>query len=651
MNIKILDSWLRDYLKTKATAREIAEKMSLTSVSIERVEPYKNDFVYDIEVTTNRPDLASVVGLAREAAAILPQFGLSAEFTPPKLERPKSPQTTVPLKIKNDETLVNRICAVVMEVTVKPSPEKIKMRLETSDIRSLNNLIDITNYVMRTIGHPTHVFDYDRIAGHTINVQTSRKGQTIETLDNKRHVLAGGDIVATDSVGKIIDLLGIMGLENSVVTDQTKRIVFFIDNNEPTHMRKTSMTLGIRTEAVQLNEKGIDPELAKEALLYGVQLYQEYADATLLSDMIDIYPHPAKEQKLTITQQKITQVMGIELPFKESARILERLGFGVTTNGEILTVTVPTQRADDITIPEDLVEEIARVYGYHNLPSELAQLPFQEKMHLETDQFYWEARAKQALKYWGYTEVYSYPMVSEQMYEGPVENAVTLQNPLGEEFSHMRRTLVPNLLRVVAENRQYESMKLFEIANVYEKQRNKLPKQTLMLAGLVRKPKANFFEVKGLIEQLAEDFGIRNLTFRAQSQPGLEAEILLGGKILGTIEVLDEKTINFELNFEQLVGHATLMKTYIPLSKYPPIIEDLAFVINEDIPTGDILTLINKQSPLIRETSLLDRYQNARTFHIVYQDATKNLTTNDVSTIREKVVHAVSQTFHASLKT
>lgn len=415
-------------------------------------------------------------------------------------------------------------------------------------------------------------------------------------------------------------------------------------------MRKTSMTLGIRTEAVQLNEKGIDPELAKEALLYGIQLYQEHANGKLLSDVIDIYPHPVKEKTLTITQNKINQVIGIELSAKESAAILERLGFGVQIAGDKITVTVPTIRAEDISIPEDLVEEIARVYGYHNLPSELAQLPYQEKTHLETDQFYWEARAKQALKYWGFTEVYSYPMVSEEMYEGPIESAVTLQNPLGEEFAHMRRTLVPNLLSVMTENKQYESMKLFEIANVYEKQGRKLPKQTLMLAGLVKNPHVTFFEVKGLIEQLAEDFGISNLTFKAISRPGLETEILLGGKQLGIIEVLDEETINFELNFEQLAAHATLMKTYVPLSKYPPIIEDLAFVIDETTPTGDILTVIEKQSPIIREVTLLDRYENSRTFHIVYQDATKNLTTSEISQIREKIIQAASKQFHAKLK-
>ena len=186
MNIKILDSWLREYLTTKATPKKIAEAMSLTNVSIERIEPYNNDFIYDVEVTTNRPDLMSVVGLAREAAAVLPQFGIEAVFTEPTIAIPDGKlKEALPITIKSNKDLINRICAVVMNVSVKPSPEIIKKRLETSGIRSLNNLIDVTNYVMRTIGHPTHVFDYDKLKTQTLVVRESRSKEKITTLDNK----------------------------------------------------------------------------------------------------------------------------------------------------------------------------------------------------------------------------------------------------------------------------------------------------------------------------------------------------------------------------------------------------------------------------------------------------------------------------------
>lgn len=650
MNIKILDSWLKDYLKTKASAKDIAREMSLTSISIERVETHKDDFIYDIEVTTNRPDLMSVVGLAREASAVLPQSGIDATFVAPKIQIPEKSVERTPLTIISNEKYVNRICAAVMEVKVGRSPAEVTERLETSDIRSLNNLIDITNYVMRTIGHPVHVFDYDRLPNHTIRLREAKKGETITTLDGKTHTLPGGDIIADDGDKTIIDLISIMGLENSVVTDETKRIVLFIDNVDPHKIRKTSMSLGIRTEAAQMNEKGIDPELAMDALLFGVQLLKEYAGGKLIAPIIDIYPQPYKPLRVAVTLEKIQQVIGVPITLKESESILEKLGFKVKVSAQTLEATVPSFRASDIAIAEDLVEEIARVYGYHNLPSSLPPMSNSEVFSFGTHPYYWESRIKRALKYWGFTEIYSYPMVSEEMYEGPTEDAVTLANPLGEEFVYMRKTIVPSLLKVIQENRQYTSMKLFEIANVYERQAKKLPKETQTLAGLIYRPQVNFFEVKGIIEELAADMGVTQLSFRALGKPGLETEVLLGKQSLGTIEVLDDKVVNFELNLELLIQHATLHKTYKPLSKYPPVIEDLSFIIDESISTGDVIYEIMQQSPLISTVNLLDKYQDSRTFHVLYQDPDKNLTTEEVSTIRDKIISHLEKIYAAKLK-
>ena len=258
MNIKILDSWLRDYVKTPVTAKEIAEKLSLTSVSVERLERYHDDYIYEIEVTTNRPDLMSVVGLARETATILKHLGIKAEFIPLKLTKPNTKGLANLIEIKNDPKLVHRICAVVMEVQIKESPGFLKERLETSDIRSLNNLIDITNYVMRTVGHPAHVFDFDRLDTKTLTIREARNGEKIQTLDGKEYKLYGGEIIAVNDKHEIVDLLGIMGLQDSVVTKETKRILYFIDNNDKSRIRKASMSLGIRTEAAILNEKGLD---------------------------------------------------------------------------------------------------------------------------------------------------------------------------------------------------------------------------------------------------------------------------------------------------------------------------------------------------------------------------------------------------------
>ncbi len=432
MNIKILDSWLRDFLQTPAKPEVLAEKLSLTSLSVEKVERRGKDFLYEMEITTNRPDLFSVVGIAREAAAILPQFGINAKFNPPRLKT-QNASSPFPIEIINNPKLVNRICAAVLEVKVGKSPEEIRERLETSDIRSLNNVIDVTNYVMRTIGHPTHVFDLDRLNTKTLKIEEGKAGQKIKTLDGKIHTLLGDEIVAVNDKNEIVDLLGIMGLENSVVTNNTKRIMFFIDNNEPSHMRNASMGLSIRTEAAALNEKGIDPETVMDALLYGIELFEKIAEGKLIARILDIYPNKPEEKTIEISFEKIDRIIGADIDTIKSKQALENLGFGIISKDNSFKVTVPSFRANDVSIEEDVIEEIARVYGYHNLPS---KLPFSDAItpHPFINNFYWEKRAKDSLKYWGFTEAYTYSMISEDMLEEEEEKAVKIQNPLTEDF-------------------------------------------------------------------------------------------------------------------------------------------------------------------------------------------------------------------------
>lgn len=649
MNIKILDSWLREYLDTKATPQVLAEKLSLTSVSVERVGPFgKNDFVYEIEVTTNRPDLMSIVGLAKEAAAILPQFNINANFISPKIKTFK-PVDNLTIDIQNDSKLVNRICAVILEIEQKESPQHVKDRLEKAGIRSLNNLVDVTNYVMLEIGHPTHVFDYDRLTAKKLIIRESKKGEKIKTLDGKEHALNGGDIIADDGTGKIVDLLGIMGTENSVVTENTKRILFFTDNNEKNRIRKTSMSLAIKTEAATLNEKGVDPYLAKQAIERGIELYEKFANAKQLSKIIDIFPNIPKPKKVSVKIKKVNAILGIDIPAKTCVEILNRLGFKSTTTNKSIEAEIPTVRLNDVEIGEDLIEEIARVYGYHNLPSELLVSTQPSVVNLEQNEFYFEKRVKDALKYWGFIEIYTYSMVSEEVFDGPIEEALEIANPLSEEWVYMRCTLVPSLLQILKENKRYKKVKIFEIANVYEKQEAKLPKETRMLAGVLLDEDNSFYKVKGVIEQLFADLEISNIEFKKRRE-GLGTEVRIGKEYVGEIEVLDENLVDFELNFETLIKHATLKKIYKPLSKFPPILEDISLVVDEDIESGDIIKEIKKQSNLIVSVELLDMYENSRTFHMSYQAKDRNLTNEEVGEIREKIIKAVKQKFQAEVK-
>jgi phenylalanyl-tRNA synthetase beta chain len=653
MNIKILDSWLREYLKTTATPKQIAERLSRSSVSVEKLKKYKNDYLYDIEITTNRPDLMSIIGIAREASAILPQFNIKAEFLQsPHKSQQINKKGAEKIIIQNDPKLVRRICAVIMEVAKKESPQYIKERLEATGIRSLNNLIDITNYVMRVTGHPTHVFDYDRLTSKKLVIRESKKGEKITTLDNKEYALPGGDIVADNSKGEIVDLLGIMGTANSVVTDTTKRILYFIDNVEPHHIRKTSMSLGVRTEAAVLNEKDIDPELAKEALIFGIDLYQKIADAKIISDIIDIYPKIPKKQSVSLSIEKINKIIGIDIPVEKSIQILESLQMKVSRNTKTLEVEIPSWRIKDIHIEEDLIEEIARVYGYHNIPNTLPPITIGSITNLDNNEFYWEKRVREALKYWGFTEVYTYSMVSKDLYKEETTNAVKIQNPLSEEFLYMRRVLTPSLLRIIKENQNHEDINIFEIAYAYKKVPSSLPSQTIHIAGAIKKANISFYLVKGFIEQLCQDIGINKLEFSASSEKNEKEKIkvYLAKESLGEIEIYDENTISFELNLELLLKNATLKKVYAPISKFPPIVEDLAIIAPENITTGSISDTIKKQSTLIKEVSLLDKFESTRTFHIIYQSYEKNLTKEEVEKIRNKILNALKEKFSARLK-
>lgn len=686
MDIKILDSWLREYLKTKATYKQIANTLSLTSVSVERIEKFKDDHLFDIEITTNRPDLMSVIGLAREASAILPEFGIKADFLSPKLSAPKV-ERELPIKIENDPKLVNRICAVVMEVRMGESPTFIKDRLESSGIRTLNNLIDVTNYVMREIGHPCHVFDYDRLEKKTLIIRESKKGEKIVTLDKKEHTLPGGDIVADDGTGKIVDLLGVMGTANSIVTDATKRILFFLDNNDPTKIRKTSMGLAIRSEAAVLNEKGVDPELAWDALLRGIELYKEVADGKVASKIIDIYPNKVKPKTVIVTQEKVNKLIGINIPLKKALSFLAKLGFegkiegdrleikqGLASNLRLeikqsldsnlrLEVKIPSWRANDVEIPEDIVEEIARVYGYHKLPSTLPPTTTPTPYDMSSDKFYWEKRVKNSLKYFGFTEVYTYSMVAESLFEGTEEEAYKLKNPLTADHVFLRRTIVPSLLSVIKENPTHTEIKIFELANVYLKKTGNLPREELHLAGVIFQPKISFYEVKGIVEQLLLDQGIKNFKFKQLSKGGVGADVLIGKDLLGEIEILEKDLINFEFNFNVILNNASLKKVYKQLTKFPPIVEDLTLIVSKDATYEEIESFILKENKLIADVSLIGTYENTKkalafknyvyeskiTFRIRYQDPTKNLMNEDVKPIREKLYNALEKEFDAKI--
>jgi len=663
MNILIPDSWLREYLKTDATPKQLKDCLSLCGPSIERINTVNGDIVYDVEVTTNRVDMMSVTGIAREAGVILPQFDIPATYVPLKTPPPPKKGKKLDLVIKNNQALCQRILAMKLtNITLGPSPAWMQKRLVEVGQRPLNNAIDITNYVMWEIGHPVHAFDYDRLVEKKIIVREARKGETLITLDNKKHTLLGGEIIFEDGTGTIIDLPGIMGTENTVVTDTTKNILLFIESSDPAKIRKASMGLSIRTQAAALNEKAPDPELALVAFLRALSLYQDITNAQVDSELIDLYTKEDEQKPIILTGKKLSAYIGEEIPEKRVTTILSDLGCICTTNKKLhsFAVVPPSFRRKDLTIEEDIIEEVARIYGYHNIKTKLPDT--EPPMTFEQPILGFEQMIKQTLKGWGFTETMTYSMLSDaqmDLFHLPKNRAYQISNPLSNEWIFMRPTLLPSMLSCMKENLNKKTeLSLFELSMIYEYQKNNLPKERPML--IVTKTGNEFYSLKGIAEEL---FDLCGISFpkdegRIPNWYSLDRSLSLGeygtigevnADLLFKLGISKPITI-LELDVELLLKQKKQISHYKPIPKYPASFEDIALQVPEKTLVGPMIADIKKSHTLIQNVTLLDQYKNIRTFHITYQSQEKNLTTEDIKPIREKILSMLAEKYQAELK-
>jgi len=596
MNISIPHSWLKEFLTTDASPQKIAECLSFCGPSVEKLTKASDDWIYEIEVTTNRIDLMSVLGLAREAAAILPQFGYKAKLKTSSTLLEVDQNRSFPLKVKVDHQLCPRFTAVVISnVTIKLSPLKIKDRLEKSGIRAINNVVDISNYLMRAYGQPVHTFDFDKIKSAII-LRLSRKGESLTTLDSKTFTLPGGDIVIEDAGKRLIDLCGIMGGLNSAVDNQTKNVLLFVQTYSPTHIRRTSMILGQRSEAAQIFEKQPDPEQVMPVLLAGIQLFKEWAGGAQSSKIINLYPHPYKPKTVSAPLQLIKERLGVEISQPEVDKILKSLGF---INGQ-----VPSWRAKDINIPEDIVEEVARIYGYHKLPSQLMATPIPTN-YPETD-FYLEQQIKQWLAGWGLTEIYTNSLVSEN-----IPGQLKIKNALSADWQYLRNSLVPS---------HTQNFPAFEIANIYLPRAGKLPEERLQL---IISGFKDFAKLKGIVDALFAKFHLP-----------VEAELT---------------TTNAVIDLEPIMKKAKIYPQYQPLSIFPPIIEDLTFTIPLKTFIGPVIGAIKQIDKIITKVELTKTYEQNFTFTITYQSQTKQLSALIIAPTRKKIVQKLKTKFKTDL--
>lgn len=648
MNIKITHNWLLDYLDTDATPYEIQKYLSLSGPSIERVDKTpEGDYVYDIEITSNRIDTASVFGIALEAQAILPLFGKRARLKFNPLEKYSfatlAGKGEEELKVEiRDPALCSRFSAIMLDnLEVKESPDFIRERLKAIDIKVINNVVDISNYLMVSFGQPTHVFDFDKIGKQTMIMRESRKGEEIVTLDGKKVTLPGGDIVIEDGNGDLIDLCGIMGGLNSSFTRDTKRVLLFVQTYNKQKIRRTSMLTGQRTIAATYFEKGLDEERVEATLAYGAELIGTYASGRIASPVVDIYGKKYTPKHIVFTLEDINRKIGVEIAREKVEHIITALGFSFSEKNGTYDVLVPSFRQYDVEILEDIVEEVARIYGYHNLPNNLSPAVYVKQPPEMERLFVYQSKIKTYLKHLGMHEVLNYSMISKEMIEAmglKPESHLYLSNVLSEEIKYLRTTLIPSLLKNVKTNEgKREELRLFEVAKTYTPREGDLPVEKYQVA-LVST--ASFADLKGIAEGLLHELHIEKYAFRASDSPwyaqNAQAQLFIGETAVGTLGQVKATTLDrfgiksnvfaAEFGFESLVAWARTISSYKPPHPYAIIKLDKTYETAPANTYADIREKAFKASPLLKDMEVVDIFKNRITVRYYFASPDRNIT-------------------------
>ena len=633
-----------------------------------------NDALIEFEITSNRPDCRSIIGIAREAAVTL---GKELKYPEIKVQACDE-EMSFEIDIQTD--LCKRYCGrVVKDVKVGPSPYWMQRKLIEAGMRPISNIVDITNYVMLELGQPLHAFDLDDIKYNKMTVKMAEEGEKFTTLDGVERTLTS-DMLVIGNQDKTLDLAGIMGGENSEIKDTTTSIFIEGASFAKENIRATSKKLGLRTEASSRFEKGIDINLAEEAVNRACQLIEELGCGTVLNGMLDYYPQKEEVQKVTVNPVRINKLLGVNVPMDQFINILESLEFKCNlVSSEVLELEVPTFRLD-ITEDADILEEIARIYGYNNIPS--ASLEGNATAGVKTEKQKFIDNVKSNSIACGLNEILTYSFVSPRGVDKinlPADdekrNFVKIMNPLGEETSVMRTTLIPNMLDVISTNisHKVEEVSAFECGNTFIPQEG-LPIETKKYCVGMYGKEVDFFVLKGVIESVLNNVGLKgyeiepettNLTFH----PGRCAKIVYNNIYIGTFGELHPNVIeNYnlgqrvyvaEINIDTVFENLNLTKSYNPLPKYPSTSRDIALIVKDEVFVKQIEDIIKANGEdLVESYKLFDVYKGAQieeghksiAYSITYRSKDKTLTDEDVAKVHEKILSELSEKLNANLR-
>lgn len=633
-----------------------------------------NEDVVEFEITSNRPDCFSIIGLARETAAT---FDREFKIPDPTVYSTAAEDANdfASVEIEDFDLCPRFLGKVVKNVKIAPSPEWMQRRLNACGIRAINNVVDITNYVMLEYGQPMHAYDLDNIRGKKITVRRGRQGEMLETLDDRPHELNPELIVISDDE-RAIGVAGVMGGANTEVTENTVNVLFEAAVFKAVTVRRGAKALGMRTDASALFEKGLDVYNLDGAINRACQLLSEMGGGEVLSGTIECCEKLPELRRLPLEADKINSFLGMNIPEAEMVKILEKLEFKVEDG----MITVPHFRPD-IEMRADVAEEIARIYGYDKIPSALMRGEITGGGKTEKQRL--EDKVKDTLTACGLYEIMTYSFIDPaengllRIPEGdPKYNFVRIQNPLGEENSVMRTTLLASLMEVLKTNHSKRNPKaaVFELGKVYIPCEGcELPDERLAVS-IGMYGSGDFYTLKGILENLFEALGISGVKFKGKTDnptfhPGQCAEITADGKVLGIagrIHPAVEKTYKTgsgvfaaELDFEILAELASTERHFAQLPKFPAMTRDIAVVVDEKVNVGEIAEIIEKhRTGLIESYALFDVYRGDQVgenkksvaYSIVFRAADRTLTDDEVNERMDLIIGELKQTLNAELR-
>ncbi|MBU3129620.1 phenylalanine--tRNA ligase subunit beta [Clostridium tagluense] len=646
--------------------KDIKEVLKLQSVLI------------DFEITSNRPDCLSILGIARETAATL-----GIEYRKPALDYKATAAENVEdiYKVNIKDELCRRyMLKGIKNVKIEPSPQWMQERLLEAEIRPINNIVDITNFVMVELGQPMHAFDARQITTNNIVIERANSNEKFITLDEVERELDESILNIKDG-DRTIGLAGIMGGLNSEIKGDSTSIIFESANFDGVNIRLASKKLSLRTDASSKFEKDLDPNMVQMAMDRACNLIQELGAGEIMEGCIDVYPKILKPHTLEVDATWINSFLGTDISRRDMKTYLDRLELATEVKGDYLIIKVPTNRAD-INIREDIAEEIARIYGYDNIPSTLPNCATSKSGKSEKQKL--EDKVVLSLTSSALNQSISYSFVSPKIFnkilvpeDSKIRNVVTIKNPLGEDYSIMRTTTIASMMECLGRNysRNNEEARLFEIGKVYipNEDSDKLPEErNILTIGMYGN--VDYLDLKGVVENVIDSLGLKNTSFKRESEnptyhPGKTSNLYVKRELVGVVgEIHPSVSDNYEveqrcyiaeLNLDILYKYADLNKKYNALPKFPAVTRDIALIVDEEVLVQDIEDIIVKQGGNILEsTKLFDVYKGKQiaegkksiAYAIVYRRVDKTLTDEEVNKVHEKILRTLEHKLGAQLR-